>query len=248
MIHSEKRIIPSAPFKSLEEIENLSNKVRKVGNRIQVDVCDGEFVKSVSWPFTDFTKADLQNLGKKVDLDVFLPNWEEVNYSFDLMVEHPEKYLETFAAYGVDEVVIHYRSIPTDKKVAKEVWGKIFAFCDWYDIHFVLAIDVKTDFNSVKKFIQEHKDKIDAVQVMGIENIGFQGQSFSSESLEIVEVLKTLFGEVNIYFDGGINEETIEEVVLAGVDTFCVGSFLTQSDSFLEDYKFLKKEIANLAS
>jgi pentose-5-phosphate-3-epimerase len=112
----------------------------------------------------------------------------------------------------------------------------------------VLAIDVKTDFNSVKKFIQEHKDKIDAVQVMGIENIGFQGQSFSSESLEIVEVLKTLFGEVNIYFDGGINEETIEEVVLAGVDTFCVGSFLTQSDSFLEDYKFLKKEIANLAS
>jgi pentose-5-phosphate-3-epimerase len=108
----------------------------------------------------------------------------------------------------------------------------------------VLAVDVQTNMEEVAEFLNKNKNPlISGVQVMGIENIGFQGQGFAEKSLEIVKKLKKEFPNLKIYFDGGINEETIGEIKNAGVDIFCVGSFLTKSDNFEEDLDFLQQEI-----
>ncbi len=68
-----------------------------------------------------------------------------------------------------------------------------------------------------------------------------QGQEFAQESLEIVSVLKEKFPELKVLFDGGINEDTIENIRDAGVDVFCVGSYLTQSDFFSDSLESLKQ-------
>jgi pentose-5-phosphate-3-epimerase len=204
--------------------------------RIQIDVCDGEYVVSLSWPFTEYQKNEFAKLGEKADFDVYLPDWEKMNYSVDLMVKSPEKYIQTFVAYGVDEVVVHFRSVTSG-----DTWNKIFEQSKTFDLNLVVAVDMQTDVDEFLKFAQGNIENINAFQVMGIEKIGFQGQEFAEKSLEIVKALKKKFKTKKIYFDGGINAETIEEIHKSGVDVFCVGSFLTQSDDFSSDLKYLKE-------
>lgn len=233
----KEKVIPSAPFKNMGEIETLAYKAKGKVERIQIDVCDGKFVKNISWPFTEYAKPDFEKLGKRDDLDVFLPLWENLDYSVDLMVENPEKYIESFLVYGVDEVIIHYRSLQN----TNEQFATISQMCEDFDLNLVLAIDVQTDFEKFLDFVKNNSLSIKAIQVMGIENIGVQGQDFAEESLEIVEKLKMNFPEKNIYFDGGINDETIEDLKKAGVDIFCVGSYLTKADDFTWNLQTLKQ-------
>ncbi len=237
----KEKIVPSAPFKNYGEIEILAQKVSGNLKKIQIDVCDGKFVKNVSWPFTDYSKTDFAKLIEKPDLDVYLPSWESVNYSVDLMVENPEKYIESFVAYGIDEVVVHYRSL----KNVQEQFEKIVSLCEQFNLSLVVAVDVKTDMKVFLKFAKESLVKINSFQVMGIENIGLQGQEFAEESLEIVKTLKKNFPDKKVQFDGAINEETMEEIKDAGVDIFCVGSFLTKAFDFEENLSYLKKVLHN---
>ncbi len=225
-------IIPSAPFKSYEEIEILAMKVKGELKRIQIDVCDGKFVPSVSWPFTEYPKGEFENLGKKPDFDVYLPFWESINYSADLMVDHPEKYIETFVSYGIDEILVHYRSQHDFKKLVE--------YSKKYELNLVMAVDVKTDVDEFIKFAKENIEDINAFQVMGIEKIGFQGQPFEKKSLEIVKLLKKNFKDKLVYMDGGEDEDTVEEIKEAGVDVFCVGHYLTQADNFDDNLQTLK--------
>lgn len=226
-------IIPSAPFKNYGELEQLAMRVDSLIKRMQIDVCDGKYVGSISWPFTEFSKTDFEKLGYKADVDVFLPLWEDIDYSVDLMVEHPEKYIDSFVAYGIDQVFIHFRS------VLKDSWKEIFEKCEQYSLGLILATDAATDMDAFKRFVEDNIGKLSGIQVMGIEKIGFQGQELSTKSLDIVRNLKHTFPGTTIYFDGGINEDTIQEIKNAGVDVFCVGSYLTQADFIEENLEIL---------
>lgn len=226
-------IIPSVPFKNYSEIEELAMKAKGEVKRIQIDVCDGEFVPSISWPFTEYSKTDFEKFGKRDDFDVYLPFWENINYSVDMMVEHPEKYIETFVLYGVDEVVIHFRS--------QKDWAKVLELTQVYELNLIVAVDVKTDLQEFLEFAKINLENINGFQVMGIEKIGFQGQKFSEKSLAIVKSIKKAFPTKQIYFDGAINDETVLDIKNSGVDVFCVGSYITKADNFDENLQNLRE-------
>ncbi len=234
-----KSIIPSKPFKDYSDVEFLAVRAKGKVERIQVDICDGEYVKNVSWPFTETSKNDFANLYTKKELDVFMPELYDLNYTADLMCLNPEKYIETLVAYGFDEVIVHYRSLWELKTLT--------AICEKFNLKLYFAIDVKTNILEFIEFIKVNlenmQDVFAGVQVMGIENIGVQGQEFNIRSLDIVRQVKAEFPNLKILFDGAINDETIEEIKNAGVDVFCVGSFLTEGD-FAEKLKYLKKNIS----
>lgn len=237
------KIIPSAPFKNYSEIENLSLKMGGKMDRIQIDVCDGKYVSNVSWPLNEFSKDEFAEMHLKKDLDVFLPNWEKVDYSVDLMVENPDQYLETFVAYGVDEAIIHFRSIPFSRE-GDQKWTEIFEKCLNYQLDLVIALDQQVNLNEFINFIKLNESKMQmlvGLQVMGIAKIGLQGQVFLEDSLEIVKKLKDEFPVLRIYLDGGINDQTIAKIRDAGVEVFCVGSFLTKALNFTENLQVLKK-------
>lgn len=236
-------IIPSRPFKNYEEIALLAAPAAGRVERIQVDVCDGEYVKSVSWPFTETSKADFAKLKDKKELDVYMPQWEELSYTADLMCLNPEKYIETLVAYGFDEVIVHFRSL-TDKHQL----DTILEMCEKYDLKLYLAVDMMSNFSEFIHIVQgllndrrpETGGCFAGVQVMGIENIGQQHQEFVPESLDLVKKLKTEFPDLKILFDGGINDESLLDIKNAGVDVFCVGHFLTDGD-FVDNLRFIKK-------
>lgn len=242
-----KNIVPSKPFKNFADIENLAavavNKVEK----IQVDICDGEYVKNVSWPFTEISKNDFANLYKKKELDIFMPQMYDVSYTADLMCVNPQNYIETLVQYGFEDLIFHYGALMLNPNIQEEIVD-IYGLCQKYDLKMFLAVKVNDDIDKFIKYAAHLKNInfIVGVQVMGIENIGLQGQKFDERSLDIVKrVSKEIKqGDENfqILFDGGINEETLEKVKEAGVDVFCVGHLLTDGD-FTNNLKYIKKNV-----
>lgn len=274
----EIQIVPSKPFKNYEEITFLAAPAAGRVERIQVDICDGEFVKNISWPFTETSKVDFARLKDKPELDVFMPQWEELNYTADLMCLNPEKYIETLVAYGFDEIIVHFRSLtpppdsfptsliplageeqaPQDLGLegpgslpAKGGLGRVLEMCEKYDLKLYLAVDMKVNFSEFDHILQGllkiRSSNFAGVQVMGIENIGFQGQEFAPETLELVKKVKDVFKnfpKLKILFDGGISDENLLEIKNAGVDVFCIGHLLTDGD-FVDNLRFIKKIINN---
>jgi len=235
IVRGRDRIVPSKPFKDYAQIEEVANKCRGELKRIQVDLCDGKYVPSVSWPFTQYSKSEFQNLGSDDKTDVYLPLWESINYTADVMCENPENYIDSLIAYGFDEVILHYKSIK-DGKTFTQISDRLYDT----EIALILALDVSTDISDFMSFAKEYRDIVSGFQVMGIEKIGFQGQKFDPKSLEIVKILREVFQDKKIMLDGGITDQNILECRDAGVDQFCVGSYLTEANSFSENLTELK--------
>jgi ribulose-phosphate 3-epimerase len=231
-----ENIIPSKPFTSYEDLDLLSHRFVNRVKRIQADFCDGHFVKSVSWPVSEYGIKQFQDLHLKNDLDIYLPHWEELDYTADLMVSDPEKYLDSVACLGFDEVIIHFRSVEKNLQVFKEIFSKV----ENYSFGLYLGIDVKTDLSQVLSFLEKNLEKFSGVQVMGIENIGFQGQVFSEKSLEVVKMIKAKFPNIKVMMDGGLDDETVWKAQEAGVDTFCIGHFITEPMDPKEELKYLR--------
>jgi pentose-5-phosphate-3-epimerase len=254
-----QNIVPSKPFENYADIEFLAAKAKGRVERIQVDICDGEYVKNVSWPFTEISKKNFltwsktgikENAGLR---DLYMPQQYDLNYTADLMCLNPENYIDTLVAYGFDEIIVHWRTIRENS----EQQAKILDFATNYILDLYIAVDVHTNTEEVKDFFRKYaKNYIQffGVQVMGIENIGLQGQGFDARSSEIVKEFRSFFdNELNkdlgiqqdyqILFDGGINEENLLEIKQLGVDVFCVGHLLTEGD-FVDNLKFIKKQLS----
>jgi pentose-5-phosphate-3-epimerase len=234
MVKIKDRIVPSNPFKTYGDIEDLAGKCRGELKRIQIDLCDGKYVGSVSWPFTEMSKPEFAQIGGDDKADVYLPLWESINYTADVMCEKPDSYIDSLIAYGFDEIILHFRSL--DKQTFPEIIEK----AKLAELSLVLAVDTQTDLEEFILFATKHIEDIHGFQVMGIEKIGFQKQSFSLRSLEIVKTLKEKFEDKKILLDGGISDETILACKEAGVDQFCVGSYLSEATNFLENLATLK--------
>ena len=65
---------------------------------------------------------------------------------------------------------------------------------------------------------------------MGIEKVGFQGQPFDPHAITLVQQVREKYPKLPIQVDGGVSEETIPELVVAGVTRLVVGSKIWQSN------------------
>jgi len=79
------------------------------------------------------------------------------------------------------------------------------------------------------KVILRLAEKVDFLQCMGIEKIGFQGESFDRRVIDNIKYLKNNLPGVVVSLDGGVNLENIEELLEAGADRLTVGSGIWKS-------------------
>jgi ribulose-phosphate 3-epimerase len=74
---------------------------------------------------------------------------------------------------------------------------------------------------------------IDYVQVMGIEQVGWQGQDFDERCLDQIRALKAEFPDLTISVDGAVSMETAPELVEAGAERLVVGSMIFNSSDII---------------
>jgi ribulose-phosphate 3-epimerase len=88
-----------------------------------------------------------------------------------------------------------------------------------------LAFLPNDDLNTVARI----SHKVDFLQCMGIERIGFQGQEFDKKVFENIKFLKENLEGIVLSVDGGVNLENGEELLKLGVDRLTVGSSIWKS-------------------
>jgi len=96
-----------------------------------------------------------------------------------------------------------------------------------------IAINTNTPIEKILPFI----DKIDCVQCMGIEKIGYQGQPFDEKVFNQIKNLREKYPEITISIDGGVNLETAPRLIRAGANRLVVGSAIFESDNIPETIK-----------
>lgn len=202
------QIIPAVMPQDYDDLVEKIGFVYHHVDSVQIDVMDGKFVPSISWPYSD--DSHFENMMKQ---DEGLPHWEDLDFSVDLMVSNPKEEVQKWIDVGVAEVIIHIESLNGDIEFVRELKERdVVSIC--------LAIGVDTPNEELEKY----EGLYDSVQFMGIKKVGYQGEPFVDEVLNKLSVFSEQYPSIPIMVDGAVNEETIKILVDAGATRLAVGS------------------------
>jgi ribulose-phosphate 3-epimerase len=88
--------------------------------------------------------------------------------------------------------------------------------------------------------IGTYREKIQFIQLMGIDNVGFQHQAFDEKVLGKIKEVRIKFPGLPISIDGGVSLETAPELIAAGADRLVVGSAIFNAENPIEAIHNLK--------
>lgn len=214
---AEIEIIPAIMAESFEDLLEKYSKVKEYVLIAQIDVMDGKFVSSISWPYA------IKNKGQSFLTEKDCPLLPSIDFDFevDLMVLNPENVIESWIKAGAKRVIIHIESVTR----IEDVFLKIPS-----DIEIGIALNTTTPNEHIYPFIE----KIDFAQFMGIEKIGFQRRDFDERVLKKIVNLRERFKRVIISVDGGVNLETAPKLIKAGANRLVSGSAIFESSDISE--------------
>jgi ribulose-phosphate 3-epimerase len=165
-----------------------------------LDVMDGHFVPNLT--FGPVVVQAVRSL-TALTLDVHL------------MIEQPERYLEAFAEAGADRITVHIETCPHLHRVIQQIKD--------LGCKGGVTLNPATPLSSLEEILPY----VDLVLVMSI-NPGFGGQAYLPTSTAKIARLRTMLDQIGspaeLEVDGGVNTETIAEVVSAGATVLVVGS------------------------
>lgn len=232
-------IIPAILPKSYDELEE--KLAIAVGHTpcVQIDICDGKFVPSKTWPYLKGPNVEDTIFNDIIAQEKALPEWEHIDFEFDLMISDVYEKIPDFVSAGASRIVVHKAGVDdTELMAIIRDFGKQSDDIGAFDIELGIALRATDSVDAIKD-IAEH---VHFVQVMGIQNVGFQGQVFDRRALELVTAIKALYPNLPVSVDGGVNPGTAPRLIAAGADRLVVGSALFGSVDFsgtLEMFKAL---------
>lgn len=211
-------IIPAILPKNFKEIEEKVELIVGISDTVQIDICDGKFVPTTTWPYW---KPD-ENFEKILREERGMPEWEKINYEFDLMIDNPtaddaRKWLSA----GAERIVLHHES-------SKDLTPVIDI------LHGLVEIGIAINNTSKIEELKKYSEKIQFIQCMGIRKAGFQGQKFEPNTVDKVKEVKRMFPNLKVQVDGGVSLENASLLKHAGVDMLVVGSALFNSDDIVD--------------
>ena len=238
-------IIPAVLPKNYEDLKNKISLVRGAAPVVQIDICDGRFVPSTTWPFLGDGRLDEHFVGIQNDREG-LPFWEDIDFELDLMTLDAVENFDVYLKLGPRRMIFHLDAVAKSSKAgspddsqSESFRGDLQEFkefiegMDFYvreatEIGIAASLDVDAD--KVIGFLSI----VDFVQVMGIERVGFQAQDFDERALDYVKTLREKNKDVPIAVDGGVNLETAEKIIAAGASRLCIGSAIFKTDDIIK--------------
>ncbi|MDE2041403.1 MAG: hypothetical protein KGI59_03430 [Patescibacteria group bacterium] len=207
-------IIPAILPKDFAEVTEKVELIKGFTKIVQIDICDGQFVQNATWPYR---KHD-DNFDRILREEEGLPGWEALNYEFDLMVNRPEEIVDEWVRAGAARIILH-----------AEAKGDIAAAI--VRLAGVVEIGLALDIESGMEILELHHEKLQFVQCMGIDNVGFQHQAFDDKVVDKVKLIKERYPGLRVSVDGGVSLETAPRLIKAGADRLVVGSAIFGADN-----------------
>ncbi len=229
-------IIPAILPKNLEDLRDKMARVSGLTPLVQIDVCDGKFVPSKSWPYVkggmdEFTEIKAEDEG--------FPFWDSLDFEVDLMVRKPEEVVHDWVMAGAKRLVLHLESAPNILDTIENLRAEYgTAKNSSFGLEIGVALDIQTPnegVHGILDLIDENGDSIiDFVQFMGIDNIGFQGQEFDDRVLEKISDLRQSYPTMPISVDGGVSFDNASDLISAGATRLISGSAIFESDDIAQ--------------
>ena len=215
-------ITPAILEKNFSEIKNKLTFLRGRAKCVQIDMCDGVFVGSQTWPFATGGFEDFDFL-KIINEEEGLPYWTDFDFELDLMVADAVENFDTYMKLGAKRIIFHLDAQKDLKEFEDFLDGLDMYTRDMVQIG--LAFRPSDDLEIVSKF----SHKVDFLHCMGSDKLGLQGESFDPKALENIKFLKDSLSGIVISVDIGINLENAEQILDAGADRLTVGSGIWKS-------------------
>ncbi len=227
-------IVPAILPTSREDLEGKLAMLEGLVDTVQIDIVDGKFAESTTWPYTD----ESEEFARRVADGSSLPYLGTFRYEVDLMVRNVEEVTGLWIAAGVQRLVVHAESTTVLPQIISDLQVKYGHAKDFTPdlLSFGLSIGNDTDLFTLEPYIKD----IDFVQFMGIANIGKQGEPFDERVLERVRAFRNLHPETTIQVDGAVSLETAPKLLSAGVDRLVVGSALFRAPNLRDALKRFK--------
>lgn len=206
------KIIPAIMPDDYEDLTSKVNLVRNKVEWVQIDVMDGKYTGSYSWPYG----VRWKHFAEIINEDEGLPYWKEIDYELDLMVSEPYTEAIKWAKAGVGRIILHWKTI------SKGNYELLIDELKSVGIEVGLALLPNENYTEIESILE----KIDFVQFMGIQKVGFQNQPFVEEVLDNIKSFRDKYPEKIISVDGGVDLSTARRLVEVGVNRLVSGSFI----------------------
>ena len=213
------KIFPSILSADFSCLKTQIREVEKAGvEQLHLDVMDGHFVPNISFGFPV--------------IESLVSAFPKMKWDVHLMIEDPERYMDTLLDIGIDWISFHLEVDPPVESIAKTIRseGTIPG----------LAVNPDTSPTAIEPYL----DVVDYVVLMTVQP-GFGGQSFREPVLDKIGGIREHF-DGPIQVDGGIGEETIQTASKAGVEWFVAGSAVFGQESAGKAVKELAGRIDRL--
>lgn len=167
---------------------------------LHLDIMDGRFVPNISFG-PEVVRVCKSYCNKILDVH--------------LMIEEPERYIDTFKEAGADNLSVHVEACRHLHSTVQKIKNS--------GMKAGVAINPHTPINSFLDILED----IDLVIVMSV-NPGFGGQKFIYSTLKKIEALKQQIIIHNtstlIEIDGGVGLHNAEAILQAGADVLVAGN------------------------
>lgn len=198
----------SADFGNLnKDLEMINHSEAEL---LHIDIMDGVFVPNISFGFP--VLKYVQKTCKK-PLDVHL------------MIVEPQKFIQEVKECGAEIMNVHYETCSHLHRVVQQIKAA--------GMKAGVTLNPATPVCLLRDIIRE----LDLVLLMSV-NPGFGGQKFIPQTLNKVRELRTLIkgtgSHALIEVDGGVNDNTGEQLRDAGADILVAGNYVFKADNPLE--------------
>lgn len=212
------QIIPSIFVPDEHTFFNQIRMVDRVVDMIQLDITDGNFVDATTWAEPE--QVSIINQDLKVELH--------------LMVAHPVREMHRWKdVHQVKRVLFHAESEDDIEHCID------MAMEHGWMPSLVLNPDTDVDI------ITPYADHLFGVMLMGV-HPGAQGQAYIPETTQRLQAAQEQFPHLYLELDGGVNLQTLEEIIPTGLDAVCPGSAIFGAGTPAENIEILRKTIHTL--
>jgi ribulose-phosphate 3-epimerase len=203
-------ICPTIDASDADSYRRQVEHVVSFTRRIHIDLGDGTFTPNTLLPIDQVWWPG----GVRADLHV--------------MYQKPFSHLESLIALGPQLIIVH-----------AEAEGDFLGFVNLVHQHGIeagVALLQQTPVDTILPALE----LIDHVLIFS-GNLGHQGGSTADlKLLEKVRAIKSARPNIEVGWDGGVNQDNIKEIVVAGVEVVNVGGYLQQAKDASHTYEALE--------
>lgn len=205
-------IIPVINCPDAESVSERAEKISGFAKWAHIDVSDAAFTFNKSWG----NASEWPKIGQNLNLEIHL------------MVENPEKEIDSWLRIGAKRIIVHLETIN------EETFTEMRKKTDREKVQLMVAINPETPVSKLGIFLK----KAYAFQLLAVYP-GPSGQKFQPIVIDKIKFLRSERPDAIIEVDGGINEEVAKICKTAGANILTASSYIFNSPDPKASYEKL---------